>query len=80
MGNAYQVIFFDLEKVIYRDFMNGYEIEISGLNGKKRDKTARIYLWHNRSTIVNQVSVHPVTPKALQNAILSMLKGVGEMS
>ena len=78
MGDAYQVVWFDFENVIYRDFKNGYEIEISGLANKKRNKIAHLYRWKNRSRVVNQKDVCPVTPEALESTIQIMLKEVSK--
>ena len=47
LGSEYRVTVIDLEYVINRDFGNGYDIEISGVNTSRTDATATIYLWKN---------------------------------
>lgn len=49
----------DLEYVINRDFGNGYDIEISGVNTSKADATATIYLWKDKKRIVKVVDGVP---------------------
>lgn len=46
LGSEYQIIRIDLEKVIYRDFGNGFNVEISGTHTARKDKLATIYLWY----------------------------------
>lgn len=46
LGNEYSIRIIDLERVLYRDFGNGFNVEISGVNTTKNDKPATIYLWY----------------------------------
>lgn len=55
LGSEYRVTVIDLEYVINRDFGNGYDIEISGVNTSRTDATATIYLWKNKKRIVKVV-------------------------
>ena len=45
----------DLERVINRDFGNGYDVEISNMNTTSLRKKARIYLWKDKKRIVDRV-------------------------
>ena len=47
LGSEYSIRFIDLERVIYRDFHNGFDVEISGTHTASPKKTATIYLWFN---------------------------------
>ena len=47
LGSQYCIKDIDDEKVIYRDFGNGFDIEISGANTASLRKTVTIYLWKN---------------------------------
>ena len=55
-GEEYKIIFLDLEKVIYRDFKNNYDIEISGTRKQSTKKKASIYLWYDKRLIVEKKS------------------------
>ena len=45
LGVDYRVTTIDLERVIYRDFGNGFDVEISGVYTTSQKKKATIYLW-----------------------------------
>lgn len=46
LGKDYRVTVIDLEPVVYRDFGNGFNVEISGMYTTSKKKKATIYLWH----------------------------------
>ena len=46
LGVDYRVTTIDLERVIYRDFGNGFNVEISGMHTSSMKKKATIYLWY----------------------------------
>ena len=46
LGVDYRVTTIDLERVIYRDFGNGFNVEISGIHTSSMKKKATIYLWY----------------------------------
>lgn len=46
LGKDYRVTIIDGEKVIYRDFGNGFNVEISGVYTTSKRKRANIYLWY----------------------------------
>jgi hypothetical protein len=45
LGKDYKVCTIDLERVIYRDFGNGFNVEISGVHTTSTKKKATLYLW-----------------------------------
>ncbi len=45
LGDKYSIQTIDFEKCLYRDFVNGFNVEISGCNRPRPNKTATIYLW-----------------------------------
>ncbi len=45
LGKDYCIRVIDLEKVVYRDFKNGFNVEISGMHTTNLKKKANIYLW-----------------------------------
>ena len=45
LGAEYCIRIIDLEPVIYRDFGNGYNVEISGMCTTSCRKRATIFLW-----------------------------------
>lgn len=49
LGKDYTITTIDLERVIYRDFGNGFNVEVSGVHTSKADKLAMLYLWHGNS-------------------------------
>ena len=46
LGVDYRVTTIDLERVIYRDFGNGFNVEISGMHTSSMKKKATLYLWY----------------------------------
>ena len=46
LGPEYKVMYVDGERCIYRDFGNGFDVEISGTYTTSNRKTATIYLWY----------------------------------
>lgn len=46
LGSDYRILYIDLERCIYRDFGNGFDIEISGMHTTSERKNATIYLWY----------------------------------
>ena len=55
LGDQYRITIIDLERVINRDFGNGYDVEISNMNTTSLRKKARIYLWKDKKRIVDRV-------------------------
>ena len=46
LGPDYHILCIDLERCIYRDFGNGFDVEISGTHTTSERKTATVYLWY----------------------------------
>jgi hypothetical protein len=46
LGPDYSILYIDLERCIYRDFGNGFDVEISGTHTTSNRKTATVYLWY----------------------------------
>ncbi len=45
LGENYSIRTIDLEKCLYRDFGNGFNVEISGCSRANRKCPATLYLW-----------------------------------
>lgn len=48
LGSEYEIKVIDLERCIYRDFHNGFEIEISGSYTTSKKMRCSIYLWYDQ--------------------------------
>lgn len=46
LGKEYRVCTIDFEPVIYRDFGNGFNVEISGVYTTSKTRKATLYLWY----------------------------------
>ena len=46
LGKDYRICRIDFEEVIYRDFGNGFNVEISGAYSRRPDKGVDLYLWY----------------------------------
>ena len=46
LGKEYRVCTIDFESVIYRDFGNGFNVEISGVYTTSKTRRATLYLWY----------------------------------
>lgn len=44
-GDKYCICIIDFEPCLYRDFGNGFNVEVSGCNTNKRNAKANLYLW-----------------------------------
>ncbi len=56
LGPEYSIRTIDWERVIYRDFGNGFNVEISGTHTSSERKLTTIYLWFGTTIIVKSVS------------------------
>ena len=52
LGPEYSVTMIDFEPVLYRDFGNHFNAEISGMWSASKTKKATIYLWRGSSDLV----------------------------
>lgn len=55
LGAEYCIRYIDLERVIYRDFGNGFNAEISGMPTENKNKLATIYLWYRSEYIIKSI-------------------------
>lgn len=46
LGDDYRICTIDFERCLYRDFGNGFNVEISGVNTRRRKSKATLYLWY----------------------------------
>lgn len=54
MGEDYSIKCIDLEWCLYRDFGNGFDVEISNVNHHANSKQpATLYLWDTRESFYN---------------------------
>lgn len=59
LGSEYIITVIDLSQVIYRDFGNGFDLEISGVNTASLRKRATLYLWHDKNRMIKIVKSVP---------------------
>ncbi len=50
LGENYCIRTIDLERCIYRDFGNGFNVEISRMHTTRADRQATIYLWFGENS------------------------------
>ena len=55
LGKDYHICYIDLERCIYRDFGNGFNLEISCTHTISKRKKAKLYLWFGECFIVRKV-------------------------
>ena len=46
LGAEYRIYTIDLERCLYRDFGNGFNVEISGANSRRKGQKLTLYLWY----------------------------------
>ena len=67
LGNNYRIANIDLERCLYRDFGNGFNVEIS--NVRKNSSSVTIYLWFGDKRpdciIVKTIRDVPMTAEAI---------------
>ena len=49
LGPEYRIRTIDFERCLYRDFGNGFNVEISGVNSRRKGQNATLYLWYGES-------------------------------
>ena len=59
LGPKYKICVVDFEQVIYRDFGNGFNVEISGANTSSLTKRVTIFLWKGNASVVKTISDVP---------------------
>lgn len=75
LGAEYRVREIDLEPVIYRDFGNGFNIEVSGVYTTSTKKKATIYLWHGdrQPECIIVKTVHDVSREDIASEVEELL-------
>ena len=83
LGPEYRILYIDLERCIYRDFGNGFDVEISGTHTTSERKTATIYLWYvpekmtvKRVSDVKQSEIGKVVDELYQFSQELLRKGI----
>lgn len=76
LGAEYCVREIDLEPVIYRDFGNGFNIEVSGVYTTSIKKKATIYLWHGdrQPECIIVKTVHGVSREDIASVVEELLE------
>ena len=55
LGKEYRIQYIDMERCIYRDFGNNFDVEISGTHTTSKRRTADIYLWYDKRIVIKYV-------------------------
>ncbi len=78
LGKDYRITHIDWEKVLYRNFGNGFNVEISGVSRANRRKPATIYLWFGETAptclIVKTVRDVGRSAAAIDSAVESLFE------
>lgn len=74
LGAKYRIAVIDLEPVIYRDFHNGFDVEVSGLNHNSTKLKADIYIWKDKAQIVGRLC--GVEPERIDEAVETLYSRV----
>lgn len=73
LGDKYHIKIIDFEKCLYRDFGNGFDVEISGCSRANHKGPATVYLWFLDSpgiyTVVDVIRDVERTPEAIEKAV-----------
>ena len=72
LGSEYTIRTIDYERCLYRDFGNGFNVEISGVDSRKRHRKLSLYLWLG-DTLMNCIiaeTIHDV--ECTSDAITSL--------
>lgn len=58
MGEHWEIKTIDLEPCLYREFENGINVEVSGLNNNKKKKEVNVYIWSKPNMFGHTVLVY----------------------
>ena len=50
LGTEYRICTIDCERCLYRDFGNGFNVEISGVNSRRKGHKVTLYLWYGEKS------------------------------
>ena len=59
LGKEYRVRYVDWERCIYRDFGNGFNVEVSGTHTTSKRKKALIFLWYGNDYTITCIREVP---------------------
>ena len=83
LGLEYKIMYIDGERCIYRDFHNGFDVEICDTHTTSNRKTATIYLWYmpekmtvKRVSAVKQSDIGKVVDELYQFSQELLRKGI----
>ena len=72
LGKDYSIMVIDLERCLYRDFKNGFNVEISGIGRANRKTPLTLYLWFGYQSgsciLLKTVGNVKRTPEAIADA------------
>ena len=72
LGKDYSIMVIDLERCLYRDFKNGFNVEISGIGRANRKTPLTLYLWFGYQSgsciLLKTVGNVERTPEAIAEA------------
>ena len=80
LGSEYSIRTIDYERCLYRDFGNGFNVEISGVDSRKRHRKLSLYLWLG-DTLMNCMiaeTIHDV--ECTSDAISAAVENLYEVS
>lgn len=73
LGPEYRICSIDFERCLYRDFGNGFNVEISGANPRRKSQKVSLYLWYGEKApnclIVKRVHDVERTAEAIANEV-----------
>ena len=76
LGKEYGIMVIDLERCLYRDFNNGFNVEISGIGRANRKTPLTLYLWYGNQSgsciLIKTVSNVERTPESIAAATDSL--------
>lgn len=75
LGQKYSLVYIDLKWCIYRDLLNGYDVEIANYPVKGKPINLKVYVWQVRDQLkVIEVIEEIRSIGALRNTLRGVLK------
>lgn len=73
LGKPYRIKLIDWEDCIYRDFENGFDVEISGIYRSQPTHTIHAYLWKSEGAYIQITSLPcKATAQSIREAVQSL--------
>ena len=73
LGPEYEICTIDLENCLFRDLKNGYNVEISGANGRGIKQRITLYLWFGTkcgyNIMISKIRNVERSAEAISNAV-----------